>query len=166
MKSKGTPDCHCPVKFLLSHCSVSPKYTWFLHILFISVQPCMHTCTAITSSLDWMLSFTWMWTFLCPGADSTPSPPCMLFCLETCHSFRSVQTQESFGPSCLQRQESTSLMADIKEHTCSLETHLRPNNSLNNPLCPSPSDNTHWVLQHHYLQFEMTRPNPNPGRCF
>lgn len=153
------------MNFFLSRCSVSHKYTWSWHILFISVQPCMHTCTGITFSLDWMLSFTWMGTFL-SGVHSTPSPPCLLFCLQTCHSFSSFQTQDSFGPSCLERQESTSLMADIKENTCSLETHLRPNNSLNNPLCPSPSDSTHWVLQHHYLQSEMTRHKPNPGRSF
>lgn len=151
LKSDGTPDCHCPVELLLSHCSLGPKYA----------GSCMHMCTGVTFFPDWMLSFTWIGTFLC--VHSFPTLPVIL---QTCHSFKSFQTEESFGPSCLQRQESSSLMADIKENTCSLETHLRPSNSLNNPPCPSPSDNTHWVLRHHYLQSEMTRHNPNAGRSF
>lgn len=165
LKSEGTPNCHCPVKFFLSHCSVSPKYTWSWHILFISVQPCMHVCTGITFSLDWMPSFTWVWTFIVQEF-TVPLPhharysACKYVTASNASKLRSHLGQVAY------KGRRAPAWWQTKENTCSLETHLRPNNSLNNPLCPSPSGNTHWVLQCHYLQPEMTRHNPNPGRSF
>lgn len=145
------------------HQTVTVLWNCCCHIVHwaLNTQGPACTCVGVTFFPDWTLSFTWIGTFLC--VHSFPTLPVIL---QTCHSFKSFQTEESFGPSCLQRQESSSLMADIKENTCSLETHLRPSNSLNNPPCPSPSDNTHLVLRHHYLQSEMTRHNPNAGRSF
>lgn len=157
---------YCPSKHLMSH-----KYIQSWHTPFAIIQTSMHMYISICGQ-NTLNTFSYLDMDLPLTVHCTPSPPSVFsfflhfFVCRHITPWNVFKIKSHLGLVIYKGSESTNLLADIKLSTCILETQLRLSISLNNPCCPPPSDNTHWILQRHYLQSEVTRHNPSPGRGF
>lgn len=151
--------------------TVRSKYIQSWHTPFAIIQTCMHMYISICGQ-NTLNTFSYLDMDLPLTVHCTPSPPSVFsfffhfFVCRHITPWNVFKIKSHLGLVIYKGSESTNLLADIKLSTCILETQLRLSISLNNPCCPPPSDNTHWILQRHYLQSEVTRHNPSPGRSF
>lgn len=112
LKTEGGQDCHCPLKRLVAHCSVTHKYTQSWHISFTGVQTCTHMCTWITFSIVCFSSHRYG-----PSFDSAPysfpTIPVYSACRHVTVS-NVFKIRNDLGLVAYKGRESTNLLADIK----------------------------------------------------